>query len=101
MRGGRNVGIAAVRELRGVLDSSTALMAGLIVLDQPSATKARNFERFMAEAGVVEILGIEYPRMRLLTVADLLDGRRFRTPTVSGRHSKPQPALPGISAPRN
>ena len=96
VKGGRSVGIADVRALRGVLDGSDALMAGLIVLN---ATKARNFTRFMADAGVVEILGIEYPRMQMLTVAELLDGRRFRTPTVSGRHSTQQPAFPGIPAP--
>ena len=99
VKGGRSVGIADVRALRGVLDGSDALMAGLIVLDAPSPTKARNFERFMADAGVEEILGIEYPRMQMLTAADLLDGRRFRTPTVLGQHSTQQPAFPGIPAP--
>ena len=99
VKGGRTVGIADVRGLRGVLDGSSALMAGLLVLDEPSATKARNFQRFMADAGVVELASIEYPRMQMLTVADLLDGRGFKTPALSGRRSTPQPTLPGIPAP--
>ena len=41
--------------------------------------------------------GIEYPKMQLLTVAEILDGKRFKTPTVQGRHEL-EPRLPGIRA---
>ena len=95
VKGGRNVNIGDVRALRGVLDYDDALMAGLIVLHPPAERQARNFERFMAEAGTLDILGVEYSRMQVLTVAEILDGKRFMTPTVSGRH-EPQPRLPGI-----
>ena len=95
VKGGRNVSIADVRALRGVLDNDEALMAGLIVLDELSPTKGRNFARFMGEAGTVEIMGNEYPRMQILTVAELLDGRRFNTPTVAGQRTQLQPAIPG------
>ncbi len=97
VKGGKNVGISVLRELKGVLDYDTALMAGLIVLEPPGTAKRRNFDRFMAAAGTFEILGIEYPRLQLLTVADILDGQRFKTPTVAGRHT-PQPRFPGIPA---
>ena len=96
VKGGRNVSIADVRALRGVLDNDDAVMAGLIVLDGPSPTKARNFAKFMGEAGTVEIMGNEYPRMQLLTVAQLLDGRGFNTPTVAGQRTQLQPAIPGM-----
>ena len=97
VKGGVNVGINVLRELKGVSDYDTALMAGLIIMEPLGTVKARNFAKFMAEAGTLEILGIEYPRMQLLTVTDILDGKRFATPTVAGRHET-TPRLPGIPA---
>ena len=97
VKGGANVGIGVLRELKGVLDYDTALMAGLIIMEPLGTVKARNFARFMADAGSLEILGIEYPKMQLLTVAEILDGKRFKTPTVQGRHEL-EPRMPGIPA---
>ena len=37
-------------------------------------------------AGHVEIKGKVYPRMQVLSVADILDGKGFDTPTRLGRH---------------
>ena len=70
-------------------------MAGLILLNPPAERQAQNFARFMADLEPLEILGIEYPRMQILTVAEILDGKRFTTPTVAGRHEA-QPRFPGI-----
>ena len=95
VKGGRNVSIAHLRALHGVMDHDPALMAGLIVLHPPAERQARNFAQFMAETGTLEILGIEYPRLQLLTVEDILEGKRFNTPTVAGRHVQ-QPRFPGI-----
>ena len=92
VKGGRNVGIKDVRELRGVLDNDEALMAGLIILEQFGETKARNIRRFMAEAGDLDVSGVKYARMQLLTVAEILDNKRFHTPGVAGR-GLAQPAL--------
>ncbi|MCQ3804700.1 MAG: hypothetical protein OXC98_11975 [bacterium] len=50
----------------------------------------------MAEAGDLEVHGIPYPRMQMLTVRELLDDRRFKTPTVHGRREA-KPILPGIN----
>ena len=94
-RAGTNPDIRDLRALKGVLDYDTALMAGLIIMQPLGATKQRNFDRFMADAGTMEILGIEYPRMQLLTVGEILEGKRFKTPTVAGRHA-PQPRMPGL-----
>ncbi|MDE2766010.1 MAG: DNA methyltransferase [Chloroflexota bacterium] len=98
VKGGRNVSIADVRALKGVLEHDNALMAGLITLYPLGETKERNFRRFMAEAGTLEILGIEYPRMQMLTTAEILEGKRFATPTVAGRHATSQSRFPGIPA---
>ena len=92
VKGGKNVGIKEVRELRGVLDNDQALMAGLIVLDPFGPTKERNIRRFMADAGDMDVMGIKYPRMQMLTVAEILDDKRFHTPSVAGR-GLAQPAL--------
>lgn len=85
VKGGKNVGIADVRSLRGVLDNDEARMAGLIIMEPPGPTKDRNFRRFMAEAGDLDVLGTKYARMQMLTVDDILAGKRFLTPSVAGR----------------
>ena len=92
VKGGKNVGIKDVRELRGVLDNDQALLAGLIVLDPFGPTKERNIRRFMADAGDLDVMGVKYPWMQVMTVADILDGKRFHTPSVAGRGIA-QPAL--------
>ncbi len=97
VKGGVNVGINVIRELKGVSGYDSALMAGLIIMEPLGTVKARNFAKFMAEAGTLEILGIEYPKMQLLTVAEILDGKRFKTPTIQGRHEL-EPRMPGIPA---
>ena len=95
VKGGMNVGIQVVRALKGVLDYDTAILAGLIVLHPIKDTQARNFARFMADAGTLDILGIPYPRMQILSVGEILEGKRFRTPTVAGRHEL-SPRMPGL-----
>ena len=97
VKGGANVPVTALRALKGVLDYDTALMAGLITMHPIKDTQARNFARFMAEAGTLAILGIEYPRMQILSVGEILEGKRFQTPTVSGRHML-EPRMPGLPA---
>ena len=83
-----------MRALRGVLDRDPALMAGLIVMDEPNPTQLRNFRREFSTAGSLEVLGLTYPKMQMLTVKEILAGKRFQTPTVSGRKTA-QPGLFG------
>lgn len=92
VKGGKNVGINVVRELRGVLDNDQALMVGLIVLEPLGERKERNFRKFMADAGDLDVLGMKYARMQILTVEEILDGKRFHTPGAVGRVD--QAALP-------
>lgn len=94
VKGGK-VTIADVRSLRGVLEREDALIAGLVYMEELGAIKERNFRREMADAGVVELWGNEYPRMQMLTVQQLLDGKRFETPTLMGKHTL-EPKLPGL-----
>ena len=93
VKGGKNVGINVVRELRGVLDNDVAHIAGLIIMQPLGTAKERNFRRFMAEAGDFDVLGVQYPKMQILTVAEILEGKRFLTPSVAGK-GVAEPSLP-------
>ena len=95
VKGGKNVNIADLRALRGVLDNDEALLGGLIVMHPLGVHKARNFNRFMADAGLLKIGPAEYPKLQILTVEEILTGKRFETPWVVGRHEL-QPRMPGI-----
>ena len=85
VKGGKNVGIGVVRDLRGVLEREEAEMAGLIVMDDPGPRKRANFEREMATAGDLDVFGTLYPRMQLLTVEEIIGGARFNTPGAVGK----------------
>ena len=91
VKGGTNVGIDVVRNLRGILEREDAEMAGLIVLEEPSKRKRVSFGRELASAGDLKVHGTTYPRMQLLTVSEILDGKRFMTPSAVGRGSRQQP----------
>ena len=65
-------------------------MAGLIVLQEPGEKKRASFGRELAAAGDLQVHGTAYPRMQLLTVSEILEGRRFRTPSAVGRGSRQQ-----------
>ena len=93
VKGGKNVNITDLRALKGVLENDAALMAGLIIMEPLGGVKERNFRQFMAGASDLEISGTAYPKMQLLTVTEILDGKRFHTPGVVGK-GLAQPALP-------
>ncbi len=97
VKGGASVGIGALRQLAGVLETDAALMAGLIVMRPLGTVQTRNFNKFIGEIGTLNILGIDYPRLQMLSVEEILGGRRFKTPTVAGLHV-PQPRMPGVPA---
>ena len=96
VKGGVNVNIGVVRDLRGALERDEARMAGLIVMGDLGDRKTKNFQREMAAAGDLDVRGVPYPRMQLLTVTDILEGARFHTPGVFGRHTL-EPRLPGVN----
>ena len=93
VKGGANVSIADVRALGNVLERNTALLAGLIIMEDLGPVKTRNFKRLMAEAGDLKVLGVKYPRMQMLTVDQILAGDRFITPSVAARRAV-KPKLP-------
>ncbi len=87
VKGGKNVNIRDLRALRGALDDDEALIAGLIIMDPLGTTKERNFRKAMADAGDLTLRTHmnPYAKMQMLTVQDILDGKRFHTPGVVGK----------------
>lgn len=83
VKGGKHVGISVVRELRGVLERDEAAMAGLIVMEPLSPQKHRNFIREMVTAGNLDVMNKQYPRMQVISVPEILDGKSFALPSVS------------------
>ncbi len=94
VKGGKSVNIGHVRALGNVMRTSGAQMAGLIVMHAPGDIQRKNFEKEMATAGDLEIDTVPqteyYPRMQLLTVQEILDGKRFVTPGARGQRTSPQ-----------
>ncbi|MCO5129790.1 MAG: restriction endonuclease [Xanthobacteraceae bacterium] len=94
VKGGKNVSKEVVRSLRGVLDRDQAKMAGLIIMEDMGSRKTKNFLSEFADLGMLDVNGVKYPRMQLLTVSDILAGQRFLTPTVAKARMMSQPSLP-------
>ena len=93
VKGGRSVGQSDLRGLRGALADSGALLAGLVILHLLGQRQATNFKREMARAGRITIRGRQFAKMQLMTVEELLGGKRFDTPPVLGRQQTPQQQL--------
>jgi site-specific DNA-methyltransferase (adenine-specific) len=85
VKGGQNVGINAVRALRGALERDEADMAGLIIMEPLPDRQRQNFGKEMMNAGMLDVMGVQYPRMQILSVPEILDKRMFLTPSVAGR----------------
>ncbi len=92
VKGGKNVTIADLRALHSVLEREEALMAGLIIMHPLGPQKMRNFQKLMAEAGDLDVMGRLYSRMQLITVPEIIEGKRFDTPGAVGR-GDPQKVL--------
>ena len=94
VKGGRNVGIADLRALHSVMERDEAEMAGLITMEPLGDRKAENFHKMMAEAGDLEVYGKQFPRMQMLTVQEIIEGKRFETPFPQGKRDRQMALLP-------
>ena len=96
VKGGVNVSIGEVRKLNNALNHPSIQMAGLIVMYEPSERQKTSFNKEMALTGYVQIGHEHYPRLQLLTVQEILDGKRFQLPAPAERSGKSYTAkLPG------
>ena len=97
VKGGASVSIKDLRALEGVLNADDAQMAGLIVMKPLGVRQQRNFDQFTAKAGFLNVSGRDYPRLQVLNIAEILEGKRFDTPVVFG-HRDAEPLMPGLPA---
>ena len=92
VKGGANVTIADLRALHSVLEREEASIADLVIMQPLGDRKLANFQRLTNEAGDLEILGKAYPSMQILSLLEILEGKRFDTPGAVGR-GDPQQVL--------
>ena len=78
VKAGAHIGRHFVHELRGVVDREKAAIGVLITMEPP--TKPMREEA--ASAGFYQSPWGTHPRLQLLTVAELLDGRRIDSPPL-------------------
>jgi len=79
VKGGENVGVSMIRDLKGVLDREKAPIGVFITLANPT----RKMREEAAAAGRYEIDGFgAVPRIQILTVEELLEGAQPRIPLV-------------------
>ena len=95
VKGGKNVTIADLRALHSVLEREEALMAGFIVMEPLGERKMSNFQKLISEAGDMDVQNSArpYPRIQILSVPEILEGKRFDTPTPMGKAQSPQANL--------
>jgi len=65
-----------VRDLKGTVEREKAVMGLFLTLNEPT----REMEREAASAGFYETGGMKFPRIQILTAAQILDGRRPQVP---------------------
>ena len=90
VKGGATVKIESLRALAGVIDSEDYPMGGFITRKTLGRMQKRNFLDFCRTKGEVEINGSSYPRLQILSVEEIFDGKRFDTPIVRGRAGSDQ-----------
>jgi len=75
-----HVSVPYIRDLRGVIERENAEIGVLITMQEPT----RPMRMEVAGAGFYESpgWGQKYPRMQILTIAELLGGRKVDMPPV-------------------
>lgn len=79
VKAGRNVGVAMVRDLKGVIEREKAPIGIFVCVIAPT----RAMEAEAASAGVYEAAdGRSYPRLQIFTLAELFLGHRPKIPLL-------------------
>ncbi len=81
--------VAHIRDLRGVLEREQAEIGALLTLQEP--TQPMRAEAAGAGFYTSEAWGTSYPRVQLLTVRELLEGKTLAYPHVTGETFKRAP----------
>ncbi len=76
---GGNIKPADIRDLRGVLEREKGTeLAGFICLKKPTKAMIQEADA----AGFYEYQGVKYPRIQILTIQDIFNGKRWYCPSV-------------------
>jgi adenine specific DNA methylase Mod len=78
VKGGEGIGVAMVRDLKGVLDREKAPIGVFLTLNRPT----RPMEAEAAAAGFYENDFGRYPRLQIIAIDDALKGARPRLPVI-------------------
>ena len=84
MKGGDNVNVAMVRDLAHVVDREKARIGVFITLAEstgPMRTEA-------VKAGYYETIYGKYPKIQILTIAELFEGKQLNIPLVDSASFK-------------
>jgi len=76
VKGGENIGVNAVRELHSVMEREKAPMGILIEIALPT----RTMEKEAAAVGMYECEAGTFPRLQIITLAELFQGRKPKLP---------------------
>jgi site-specific DNA-methyltransferase (adenine-specific) len=91
VKGGENIGVKDVRDLRGVIERENAEMGIVVTLEDPTGPMTTE----AAAAGVVpKSAHGRLPRLQVVTIGDILDNRMPTLPPL------PQPERAATRAPR-
>jgi hypothetical protein len=78
VKGGENVGVGMVRDLIAVVEREKAAIGVLISLALPT----RVMEREASDAGLYETPFEKVPKIQIITLAELFQGKRPRIPRI-------------------
>ncbi len=78
VKGGANVGVSMIRDLKGTMEREKAMLGLLITLAEPTAPMKREAvaSRFHTIYGEKE----QFPKIQIVTIEELLDGRKPKLP---------------------
>ncbi|OLV20123.1 DNA methyltransferase [Deinococcus marmoris] len=94
VKAGHNIGPAMVRDLRGTVEREAAAIGVLLLAHEPT----KGMIQETAQAGSYEWEGRTFPKLQILTAADVIDGKRPQLPAGSVNVSlerKPAQSLTG------
>ncbi len=80
VKGGQHMNVSHIRDLIGVLDREKADIGVYICLEEP--TKPMRAEAAQAGFYHSEVWNRDYPRVQILTISDLLQGRQIDMPPI-------------------
>lgn len=89
-----HTGVHHVRDLIGTMKRENAVIGALLILEEPTAAMKKE----AAGAGIYQpqAMSGKYPAVQILTIAELLEGKKLSFPQVHWIHSSRPSARPSI-----